>query len=259
MQIWHPDRFSGNDRRSSLANDKLVGIKAAYEVLTGAGPSPGSSSRERRGPDPDGRGAQSSSEPQRSANPESTRPEEGCPRRDRPDGPPRPVQRGDHWVYEDAAGHRVFARTFCAAFPFHEGRARVVLNENTYRACFIDLTGEPLSGSFHEHQDFSEGLAGVRIHGEWGFVDRDCTFVVAPQFSEVCPFSDGFAAVERTTPGWIWDDTKWGFIDKSGGIVIAPQFERVHNGGFHNGEALVELDRRWVVIDKSGAIKRTRA
>ncbi|OOX98570.1 hypothetical protein BOP98_03125, partial [Campylobacter coli] len=45
---------------------------------------------------------------------------------------------------------------------------------------------------------------------------------------------------------------KWGFIDKSGKIIAKPEFDYV--GDFKKGLALVELNGKWGFIDKSGKI-----
>jgi hypothetical protein len=95
---------------------------------------------------------------------------------------------------------------------------------------------------------------------KWGYIDRAGTVVVAPQFDEAAPFSDGLAPVKS--------HGRWGYIDKAGRFVLKPEFPIA--GNFHEGLAPVKCpswtcseyrSRResqpscasgWVFIDKTG-------
>ena len=65
---------------------------------------------------------------------------------------------------------------------------------------------------------FSEGLAGVRIDGRYGFIDEAGTLVIAPRFDLVGSFHLGLAEI------LIGDAT--GVIDRSGKVVLEPRFAR---------------------------------
>ncbi|MCG8561286.1 MAG: WG repeat-containing protein [Hyphomicrobiales bacterium] len=65
---------------------------------------------------------------------------------------------------------------------------------------------------------FSEGLAGVRIEGRYGFIDEQGTVVIQPRFDLVGRFYQGHAEVLI--------GTKTGIIDRRGELVVRPQFSR---------------------------------
>ncbi len=85
---------------------------------------------------------------------------------------------------------------------FHEA-------ENNEIKYFLDgsLLPMPLYGCHHGYV-FSEGLAGVKKNGKWGYVDYDGNEVIPFQYDFVFAFTEGFA--------WVKKDGKWGLIDKYG-------------------------------------------
>lgn len=70
---------------------------------------------------------------------------------------------------------------------------------------------------YDDVEGFSEGLAAVKIDGEWGYIHHRKGMVIAPRFEATRPFSQGFAAVKM--------NGKWGYINKSGTLIIPCQFE----------------------------------
>jgi hypothetical protein len=96
---------------------------------------------------------------------------------------------------------------------------------------------------FEEAQSFQEGLAGVKIGDNWGFIDRMGKIVIRPQFENVIGFSDSFAIVySGGTPS---------YIDRQGHKKIGKSFKEVTP--FVHGLAAVLLDDRHVAyINKSG-------
>jgi hypothetical protein len=91
-------------------------------------------------------------------------------------------------------------------------------------------------------------LAAVELDGKWGFIDRDGTFAIPPQFeySRVEPtmteFSEGLAGVTK--------DGKFGYIDKDGKFVIKPTFHK--GSAFKDGLASVCDSKHCGYIDRSG-------
>ena len=63
----------------------------------------------------------------------------------------------------------------------------------------IRLAGWLSRVQFDDADDFSEGLALVKVAGDYGFVGRDgqlvVNFVIEPQFDEADSFSEGLALV----------------------------------------------------------------
>ncbi len=70
---------------------------------------------------------------------------------------------------------------------------------------------------YDDVQGFSEGLAAVKIDGEWGYIHHRKGMVIAPRFEDTRPFSKGLAAVKM--------NGKWGYINKKGTLVIPCQFD----------------------------------
>lgn len=127
-----------------------------------------------------------------------------------------------------------------------------ICTDKYFKRSFINKEGKVIFGSnqgeIEDHARFSEGLAAVKKDGKFGFIDKNGTFVIEPQFSirgtnQIPSFSEGLAPMQK--------DMKWGFIDKKGNFVIEPQFERVCD--FHEGLAAVSKDRKkWGFINKQG-------
>ncbi|MEP6913085.1 MAG: WG repeat-containing protein [bacterium] len=125
--------------------------------------------------------------------------------------------------YIDKTGRVVIKPQFRAANDFHEGFAAVRRGNDEWT--FIDRDGKEITRqhfksdhtkSLEVTTDFSEGLAGVKIDGKWGFINKVGAMVIAPQFDDVEKFSEGLAAIST--------GCRWGFIDKTGRIVINTQF-----------------------------------
>ncbi len=129
--------------------------------------------------------------------------------------------------------------------------------EMTYKYGFLDKTGEIAVGKtknkhigkFDDADDFSEGLAPVKIDGKWGYVNEEEKMVIKRQFKEAKSFSEGLASATV-------DGENWGFIDKTGKFVIKPQFTDAE--GFSEGLAAISTSKNgwgdWGFIDKSGNI-----
>ncbi|ECR3642583.1 WG repeat-containing protein, partial [Campylobacter coli] len=66
---------------------------------------------------------------------------------------------------------------------------------------------------------FWEGLAGVKLNGKWGFIDKNGEFAIKPNFDDAWYFREGLAKVGL--------NGKYGLIDKSGKIVIEPIFDDI--------------------------------
>jgi hypothetical protein len=144
------------------------------------------------------------------------------------------VQNGKYG-YIDHEGKIVIRPQFVWAEDFWRGLGTVYV---CGRYVSIDSSGTlvPLRIAVEGH------LEGRRKDDKFGFVDAAGTFIIAPTFDEVLPFSEGLAAVRS--------GDKWGFIDASGRLVIPPQFKTAYY--FKQGAAVAELDTGYVLIDTSG-------
>ena len=91
------------------------------------------------------------------------------------------------------------------------------------RRGYIDKQGQVvINPSFDDARWFSDGLAEVRLGGQWGYIDKQGQTVINLQFKGTREFSEGLAAVSvdsdkrrrgRGSRGFL---SKYGYIDKSG-------------------------------------------
>jgi len=109
---------------------------------------------------------------------------------------------------------------------------------------YIDSKGKiVIQPQFDEADEFSEGLAPVRVGDKWGYIDPTGRIVIKPQYGRVGEFSEGLAAV--SVPGG-----KEGYMDRAQRIVIQPQFDKAWP--FVGGLARVKIGDKVGYIDKKG-------
>lgn len=130
------------------------------------------------------------------------------------------------------------------------GVPRLPGDDPNYRWTFIDKHGKTKSGPFCEVQDYTQGLAGVKLDGEpfWKFIDKEGNCVISGKFEKVTPFSEGRAG--------ILVHGKWGLIDRTGKLVLKPSYiSQIHP--FHEGLAAAEvLDASRIdYLDRDGTIR----
>lgn len=122
---------------------------------------------------------------------------------------------------------------------------------------YIDRSGKiAIEPRFEYAEEFSEGLAAIKLDGKWGFIDATGKIVIEPQYSAAHRFSEGLARVQVGGDKYGYYG-KWGFIDHTGRLVIAPQFENMDGVAeeaydFHDGLAMVQINGLKGYIDKAG-------
>jgi hypothetical protein len=61
----------------------------------------------------------------------------------------------------------------------------------------VGLSNHQFEGEYEIlFEDFSEGLANVRVNGLWGYIDKSGAFSIKPQFDSARRFSNGLALVQ---------------------------------------------------------------
>jgi hypothetical protein len=174
-------------------------------------------------------------------------------------------ERDGSWGYIDTSGSVVIEPKFPWAEEFSEGLARVQVSGDPLgydgRWGFIDKTGKVVIspaykdmgggksniGSDEKGDAFHDGLAKIESEGKTGFIDKAGQVVIPPDFTYAYPFSEGLAAVTKSSSG----DDGWGYIDKTGKWVIPPQFEWASS--FQENIAAVNRQHDCGYIDPTGA------
>lgn len=85
---------------------------------------------------------------------------------------------------------------------------------------FINIRGEIMIPAIYDNADnFSEGLANVKLGNVWGYIDINGNWVIKPIYESAKPFKNGYARVEL--------GRKWGLINKLGKWIIEPEYARL--------------------------------
>jgi len=150
------------------------------------------------------------------------------------------------YIGED--GKYIINATYKDATFFSEGLACVV-PENDHPQ-FIDEKGNiKFTVSTGEQCGiFNEGLAAVKVKEKWGYLDKEGTIKINPQFEYAQSFHDGLAAIATTNKEN--GETLWGYLNNKGEITINYQFKYV--GNFNDGIAKVYDGKNYGYIDKTG-------
>lgn len=124
--------------------------------------------------------------------------------------------------------------------PFTEDYAFAFTDGSWY---LINSKGKRLSNGYGYIYDDRETCGQTQLFkvysmqangkAAFGWINRKGREVIAPQYSLVRPFSEGYAAVQVA-------DSLWGFIDSTGSTVVEPQFYGAHP--FNNGIAQVAYE-----------------
>lgn len=77
-------------------------------------------------------------------------------------------------------------------------------------------------------QNFSEGLAAVKIDGLWGYIDTNGALVISPEYLCASSFSKGNAGVT-------FSDGSFGTIDTNGMLINGPFKENEFSGEYYDG------------------------
>ncbi len=125
------------------------------------------------------------------------------------------------------------------------------LNDNYYAFRQGNLYGiKDINGKlvktpfFSDFYPFSEGLAGVKVQGNWGFMDENFNLVIKPAYTEkvVYAFQNGYARFKQ--------NGKTGVLDKSGNIILPAQYDDLYE--FSDGLMAFQQQGKWGYINLKG-------
>src|SRR6266446_6978267 len=106
------------------------------------------------------------------------------------------VTDGDRGGFIDHSGNMIFEAPLDVTLGFHEGVAGVLLRGTI---TFFDRIGKrlPIAADYGpKSSSFSEGLVPISAKGKWGFVDQTGKLVIGGQFEDAEDFSEGLAPVK---------------------------------------------------------------
>ncbi|MBR9999569.1 MAG: WG repeat-containing protein [Cyclobacteriaceae bacterium] len=110
---------------------------------------------------------------------------------------------------------------------------------------FVDLFGRlRIANRYMGISLYNEGLANIKILGKWGCIDKKETIVVQPYYEEILPFMNGLAIARK--------DGKYGIIDKKGDVRIPFEYDQINR--ISNGSYISILDNKSGLIDKHGIL-----
>ena len=175
------------------------------------------------------------------------------------------VKSNEKFGYIDTKAKLVIPCQFVKANPFSQGRAAVYKDGN---CGFIDINGVAVTNyAFSRCQDFSDDRAVVyRGMRKAGLVDLEGNLVLEPSINQLLNFSEGRGLVRdqeyrfyyiteeadlyqgfyekakefQNGVAVIQMDKKWGVINRKGITLVRPKYSRITN--FENGYAKVEID-----------------
>jgi hypothetical protein len=105
---------------------------------------------------------------------------------------------------------------FILLFPFSEGLAGFMDEKGLFG--FVDVTGKiVIKAEYTEIKPFAEGKAAVNKEGKWGFINTQGAWVIRNVFDNATYFSEGRCAVQFKR--------LWGYIDTSGKVVVRNDFD----------------------------------
>ncbi|MBK7129467.1 MAG: WG repeat-containing protein [Crocinitomicaceae bacterium] len=146
-----------------------------------------------------------------------------------------------------------FATNF-PEFPYMEEIEREILLSNTTYFPFKTTDGwgyvsedgqHFIDPKFEDADEFSEGLAVVKINGQYGYINKTGQIFIQPIFDDALPFHEGHAIVEF--------NGKLGMINRNGEFIIAAQYDDL--GNLNNGLTYFLKDSLYGYFDNKGVVR----
>jgi hypothetical protein len=128
------------------------------------------------------------------------------------------------------------------------------MQEVVSTGCFIDTSGAiKLTGKNFLVSKYREGLINCSENGDWGFIDVNGSFIIAPTYQYTREFSEGKAAVSpKRINGKGNKKELYAFINKNNEMVIPPLFS---GADIHFSEGLCAVyDKGYGYIDNVGRL-----
>ena len=154
------------------------------------------------------------------------------------------VKHNGNWHLVDRTGTDLTGKSY-AVVAMDDKRVvfrndRLFVSDGT-KYQMITSTGEIVGNdSYEDVCIFNDATyAAVKVGGKWGFVDKNGSMKIKPQYEKARSFANGMAAVMV--------NGLWGFINANGEMVIEPQFEDARDFN-SNGCVFIFIDSTWKLL-----------
>ena len=128
------------------------------------------------------------------------------------------VNKDGRWGFIDHSGNNVIEPIYKAAWAFHEGMARVSPFNGPDH--YVTLSGKIMkSENWSAADDFSQGLAKVKVGNTFSYIDTTGHLVLPAIYSRAWSFKNGLAIVSN--------DEKLGIINTKGIEILPQQFNTI--------------------------------
>lgn len=161
------------------------------------------------------------------------------------DGRLIPFPHGSLWGYKNTDGIEVIEPKYLRALEFTKGLYAFAAMEQSgqLRYGLITRSGAwAVMPAWSNVRPYSEGYAAVEMNEKWGYIDAAGNLVIPCVYREAGDFHDGRAAVREAS--------LFGYIDPDGELAIKPAYTTA--GDFGDNIAFVEQDGKRYCIDKVG-------
>lgn len=101
--------------------------------------------------------------------------------------------------------------------------------------------------------DFSGRYAAVLFDTLWGYIDREGTIVIAPQFSEANNFLNGFAVVAKGN--CLEGECVYGMIDQTGKVILPLLYEEVYDMSKEGLTLVKHPQKGYGYVNRAGQIQ----
>ena len=91
---------------------------------------------------------------------------------------------------------------------------------------------------------FSEGLAAVQVEDKWGFLRKNGSVAIRPEWDKSGEFSEGVCPVRK--------NKLWGWINPAGSVVAEPAYSELNS--FADGFAAATRGNQSLYIDHSDRV-----
>lgn len=151
----------------------------------------------------------------------------------------------------DAKTGKKISEDYNSVGPFCEGLAAVYKADadGNVKYGYIDTTGKVVIPLKYDHADnFSEGLAAVKVAGAEGYIDKTGKVVIPLEYYSAGTFSEGLAWVQESL------SSPYAYVDTKGSVVFTLSSEYQYAGSFSEGLTAARLKKGGAVyIGRNGA------